>query len=182
MTSGDGDPLRIALLHDGSAGGDQAHELAAALRAAGHHPHLLSASPAGPTQALLRRRGFTGRLTPVPFGVAALLRGGFDVAHAFSPADALTALVWRRLVGRPAVFTCAEPLQRDGLADRRLRLWVLQHAVGDSDAVIAATEEAQAALARWMALDAPVIESRDAAGYERLYRELLAGRDELPSH
>jgi hypothetical protein len=181
VTRNDRGPLRIALLHDGSAGGSEARELAAALRAAGHHPRLLSAQPADPAEALLRRRGFAGRMTAVPLGVAALLRGGFDVAHAFSPADALTARLWRRLVGRPAAFTCAEPLDRDRLADRRLRLWLLQRAVGDSDAVIAATEESRAALARWLALDAPVIESRDAAAYERLYRKLLAGGDELPS-
>jgi hypothetical protein len=74
------------------------------------------------------------------------------------------------------VFTCIEPLDRDRLADRRLRLWLLQRAVQDSDALVAATEESRAALARWLALDAPVIASGDAAGYERLYRELLAQR------
>jgi hypothetical protein len=166
--------MRIALLHDDSTGARHACELADALRDAGHDPHVLSAHPAGPAEALLRRRGFAGSLTPVPSGVVALLRGGFDVAQAFSPADALTALTWRRLVGRPAVFTCTEPLDRERLADRRLRLWLLQRAVRDTDALIAATAEARAALARWLALDAPVIESRDAAGYERLYRELLA--------
>ena len=168
--------MRIALLHNGSAGGRHAHELADALREAGHDPHVLSARPAGPAEALLRRRGFAGSLTPVPSGVVALLRGGFDVAHAFSTADALTALTWRRLGGGPAVFTCTEALRRDRLADRRLSLWLLQRAVQDTDALVAATEESREALARWLALDAPVIESHDAAGYERLYRELLIRR------
>jgi hypothetical protein len=67
-------------------------------------------------------------------------------------------------------------LDRDRLADRRLRLWLLQRAVHDTDALIAATEESRAALVRWLALDPPVIELHDAAGYERLYRELLARR------
>jgi hypothetical protein len=168
--------MRIALLHHGSAGGRHARELAEALRSAGHDPHVLSARPAGPAEALLRRRGFAGSLTAVPSGVVALFRGRFDVAHAFSASDALTALTWRRLVGRPAVFTCTEPLDRDRLADRRLTLWLLQRAVDDTDALVAATEESRAALARWLALDVPVIESRDAAGYERLYRELLVRR------
>ena len=106
----------------------------------------------------------------------ALIRGHYDVAHAFSPSDALTALTWRRLGGGPVVFTCTESLDRDGLADRRLRLWVLEHAVQDADALVAATEESRAALARWLALDVAVIKSGDAAGYERLYRDLLARR------
>src|SRR5439155_20958910 len=127
---------------------------------------------------LLDRRGFARSLTAVPSGVAALVRGGFDVAHAFSPADALTALVWRRLAGRPvvAVFTCTEVLDRDRLADRRLRLWLLQRAVQDTDALIAATQESRAALVRWLALDPPVIELHDEAGYAALYRDLIARR------
>jgi hypothetical protein len=179
VTRGDHEPLRIAVLHPGerspgSAGERHALELADAMGDAGHEPHVVSARMAGPAEALLRRRGFAESLTPVPAGVLTLLRGDFDVAHAFSTSDALTALTWCRLGGGPAVFTCAEPLDRDALADRRLRLWLLQRAVRDTDAVIAATEESRAALARWLALDAPVIESRDAAGYERLYRRLLA--------
>jgi hypothetical protein len=168
--------MRIALLHNGSAGGRHASKLADALRGAGHDPRVLSARPAGWAEALLRRRGFAGSLTPVPAGVVTLLRGGFDVAHAYSTSDALTALTWRRLRGGPVVFTSPEPLQRDRLADRRLSLWLLQRAVQDTDAVIAATEESRSALARWLALDAPVIDSHDAAGYERLYRELLVRR------
>ena len=170
------EPISIALLHDGRAGERHARELAEALRSAGQQVQLLRAPTARLAEALLGGRGFSGRLTQLPFGVTALLRSQFDVAHAFSVPDAVTALTWRRLVGRPAVFTCIEPLDRDRLADRRLRLWLLQRAVQDSDALVAATEESRAALARWLALDAQVIASGDAAGYERLYRELLAQR------
>jgi hypothetical protein len=168
--------MRVALLHDGSVGGNHARELANALGEAGHAPQLLSARPAGPIEALLRRRGFAGSLTAVPSGLVALGRGGFDLAHAFSISDALTAVMWSRLVGRPAMLTCTEPLDRDRLADRRLSLWRLERAVQDSDAVVAATDESRAALERWLALDVPVIETSDAAGYERLYRELVARR------
>jgi hypothetical protein len=133
-------------------------------------------SPARPLDALLRRRGFAGPLTHVPLGLAGLVAGGFDVAHAFSPVDALTALAWRRVARGPAVFTCTETLGRERLADRRLRLWLLQRAVEDTDAVIASTEESRAALRRWLAVDAAVIESCAASGHERLYRELLTRR------
>jgi hypothetical protein len=168
--------MRIALLDNGSVGGRHARQLADALRDAGHDPRVLGARPSGPAEALLRRRGFAGSLTSVPCGVVTLVHGGFHVAHAFSTADALTGLMWRRLGGGPVVFTSAEPLQRDRLADRRLGLWLLQRAAHDTDALIAATEESRAALARWLALDAPVIDSHDAAEHERLYRELLTRR------
>src|SRR5207248_2899045 len=62
------------------------------------------------------------------------------------------------------------------LADRRPTLCMLRRAVEETDAVTAAAGESRAALARWLALDVPVIEPHDAAGYERLYRELLARR------
>ena len=176
MTHGDRGAVRVALLDDGAAAAGHAPTLAEALHDAGQDARLLGARRVGAAEALLDRRGFAGSLTGLPSGLAALLRGGFDVAHVFSPADALTALTWRRLAGRPvvAVFTCTEVLDRDRLADRRLRLWLLQRAVQDTDALIAATEESRAALERWLALDPPVIELHDAAGYARLYRELLA--------
>ena len=71
------------------------------------------------------------------------------------------------------MFTCTDTLARASLADRRLRLWALRRAVDDTDAVLVATEESRAALARWLAVDAPLIESHDAARHQRLYRELV---------
>jgi hypothetical protein len=59
------------------------------------------------------------------------------------------------------------------VADRRLRLRLLERAVGDSDAAIAPTEECRAGLLRWLAVEAPLLEPADADAHERLYRELL---------
>jgi len=178
VTPGDRRAVRVALLNDDAAAAGHAPALAEVLRGAGHDVRVIEARRVRAAEVLLDRRGFAGSLTALPSGVATLLRGGFDVAHAFSPADVLTALAWRRLAGRPvvAVFTCTEVLDRDRLADRRLRLWLLQRAVQDSDALIAATEESRAALVRWLALDPPVIELDNEAGYAGLYRELLARR------
>lgn len=198
MTQRPAEPLRIALLHHGygvSAGSDAAKvvgELADGLRAAGHRPCVLT-SHHGLTrrftedevpvvqvgrlpEGMMYRRGFAGPLTHVPLTVRALVGAGYDVAHAFSPQDALAGTLWRRLVGRPTVFTCLETLTRDRLADRRLRLWLLRHAVEGSDMVIAPSVEGGEALWRWMALDAPVIDPRDAGAHERAYRRLMAHR------
>jgi hypothetical protein len=158
--------LRVALVGGGG-------ELVAGLRVAGHRPLLVAERELAPVEALLAVRGFTGSLTAVPSVLAALLRSRADVAEAFSPAAAVGALGWRRLTGRPVVFTCTEPLERGGLADRRLRLRTLAAAVEDSDALLAADEATRAALRRWMAVEAPVAGPQDTATRERLYRELL---------
>jgi hypothetical protein len=123
--------------------------------------------------AVLRRRGFTRPLAHIPVTVASLLAGRYELAHAFTPSDAVAALAWRRRTGRPVVFTCTERLNRANLADGRLRLWLLRRATEEPDAVLAATPVIAASMQRWLALDAPVL---DAAGLERLYGELLAAR------
>lgn len=177
MTAGNGEPLRIALVHHASAA--VVGELAESLRAAGHHADVLAPGPGGLRtfplgEKALRFRGFADPLTHVPSAVAALRRGGFDVAHAFSPQDAIAALAWRRLGGGPVVFSTAQPLGRDSVADARLAFWMLQRALSDSDAVVALTEESRAAMWRWLAMEVPLIEPGDAAGWERLYREARA--------
>jgi glycosyl transferase family 4 len=198
VSPGPGAPLRVALLrHDyGRSPASASHllvrDLADSLHAAGHRPCVLSSHRAAtrrsieggipvvrvrrPPDSLLRRRRFVAPLTHVPLTVGALLAGNYDVAHAFSPEDAGAALVWRRLARRPALFTCTEPLRRELVADRRLRLWLLRHAVEDSDLVTVPTEESRAALWRWLAVDAPVMSPSDARAHERMYRASMAGR------
>ncbi len=170
------------------------HDLAAALRDRGHRPTVLTAHRAlsrRPTseeeipvldvarlpESPLRRRGFTGPLTQIPLILRALLSARHDVVHSFSAPDALAARLWRRRCGRPILFTCTETLSRDRLADRRLRLRLLSSAVEDSDAVLVPTDEAAAALWRWLAVEAPVVDPCDGAAHERLYRRLLAGSE-----
>jgi hypothetical protein len=158
---------RVALL-----GGDPARALAAALGDA----DLISPAGSHAAERLLARRGFTPGLTRVPAAVAALVRGDFDVVHAFTAPDATAALLARRRSGRPVVFTCTEVLDRDRVADRRLRLATLQRAVEECDALLAADDAVRAGLERWFALSPPVLAPRDAAAHERLYRDLLARR------
>lgn len=200
MTNGRVQPLRIALLYHDYLSPHRSdeeryvHELALALLRAGHRVQVLSTRRGGTrrtvedgipvlrvrrlSESILRGRGFAGPLTQVAPGVAALVAGGLDVAHAFSTPDALTALVWRGLVGRPVAFTCVERLRRDVLADRRLRLRLLRRAVEDTGAVIAATEQSRESLWRWLAVDAPVLGSSDSGGHERVYRRLAGQRED----
>jgi hypothetical protein len=148
-------------------------DLAARLRELRHDVGVLGSDPS-PLDALLERRGFTTPVTHLPMTVAALARGRYDVAHAFSAQDAYTALRWRRRSGRPVVFSLTEPIERERLANRRLRLRFLSAALEQSDTVIAHDEDTRAAAWRWLAIDAPVIEPSDGAAHDRLYRSLLS--------
>jgi hypothetical protein len=112
-----------------------------------------------PAEALLRRRGFTPGLSALAH--AHRLRG-YDVLHAFTPIEAVAA---QRHA--PTVFTCSEVLDRTNVADRRLRLWSLERALRRSAAVTAADAAIAASLARWFALDVPVVDD-----YRELYGQL----------
>jgi hypothetical protein len=158
---------RVALLDHTQ--GAYSEKLEAALRADGHAVKLLGEHSIGPVEALLRRRGFTPALSHVPLTVLELLRGTFDIAHAFTGPDAAAALAWRRVHGRPVVFTCTETLDRETLADRRLRLRTLEQGIDDTDAAVAASDDARKAVERWFACSLTVIAADDAGAYARLY-------------
>jgi hypothetical protein len=117
----------------------------------------------------LRLRGFERPLTHLPPVVAELVRGRYDVVHAFSAVDAAAARCWRRVRGGPVVFTCTAPPQRDTVSNRRLRLRLLAAAVERSDAVLAPDESVRDATWRWLAVEPRVVEPDGVAG---LYREL----------
>jgi hypothetical protein len=179
-------PLRIALL-DGAAA-PESGLLAAALHAAGHRPALLTTdaatAPAG-VEVLglrslpawpLRARNIGDGLEHVPHAVLALVRGRFDVAHAFRPIDALAAVAWARRAARPSVLTFVEPLRRETIANRRLRRQTLEHAVEGVGAVLAAGDEIRASLRRMLALDVPSLAPGDADGHLAVYADLAEGQ------
>lgn len=198
MTAGRGEPLRVALVYHGygEASGDRTatvvRDVAASLLGVGVEPSIICSRVGVPARAMedgvrvirtprlpeapLWWRGFTGPLTHLPLVSRHLAGTGYDVTHAFSPPDAHAALSWSRRTGGPVVFTCAETLDRDRLADRRLRLRLLSDAVEQADVVVVPSEAAGAALRRWFAVEPVPIDARDGAGHERLYRRLLAER------
>lgn len=190
--------MNVALLQAPTQGvrGPDARALARALGERGHGATVLS-SHRGPSrtsveegvqtiysrrwpEAPLRFRGFTGPLTPIPQMVAQLLRGRYDLAHAFSPPDALAALWWQRLTGRPVVFTWSEHVSRESLADRRLRLRLVEKAIADANAVVAPDHEAAAQLRRWLMIEPTVIDGADGAAHERMYKSLRRPADHHP--
>lgn len=183
--------MRVALLDHSYGAASLARPLALALTAAGHQAEVLTAGPRsgravedGVTvvrvrplpDSPLRLRKIGDRPGRMPAALAALARGRYDVAHAFTPQDAAVAT---RCPG-PAVFTCPEALTRAVLADRRRRLALWRRAVEGTGAVVAPDPDVAASLRRWLAVQARPIEPGSAEGHLALYRELLRRRASAP--
>jgi glycosyl transferase family 4 len=162
------EPLRVAVLEHDSGGA--AERLAAALAAAGTQATLIS--PAGLPDAPLRLRKIGEAPGRMPAALLELTGGHYDVAHAFTAQDAVVAIAWSRLAGRPAVYTQRDPLTRANLANRRWRLGTLRLALERSAAVVAPDAAAAASLRRWMAVDAEVLATADSAAHLALYAAL----------
>lgn len=187
-------PLRIALLyHPYERSGlseTGISRLANGLAELGYEPTMIACHRGGRTEtnehglsltrvrrlpeAPLRSRGFVAPSTQIPSTVIELFRGRFAIAHAFTEIDACAAYLWRRISGCPVVFTCMHPPTRANLSDRRGRLQLTRHAFRASDVVTVAEGPAQAAVERWLALDVPILNLRDAPAYAGVY-EALSG-------
>lgn len=150
-----------------------ARELAAALRADGAHPRLITSHRGLPRRTRedglevlrlwrppggrLDRRRFEQHLTHVPLSYAALRLGGDDVAHALYATDALAAARWSSRTGRPSVFSFMGIPDRAWLGERRRRPEILRAASQRCDATVALSRAAAAALEHWLGIEARVI-------------------------
>ena len=153
-----------------------AEMLAGAIEAAGGSAVVVGAPRLPLADDLLARRGFMVPLSHLPVLTARLLSANVDVVHAFTAEDAAAARAWRRRTGGPVVVTLTEALDRDRVADRRLRLKLLTAAVEHSDAVLVPDEASREALRRWLAADAQVIAPADAGAHLQLYAGLRPSR------
>jgi Glycosyltransferase Family 4 len=121
--------------------------------------------------APLRLRKIGDRPGRMPGALIALLRGNYDIAHAFTPQDAVVAIAWSRLTGRPAVYTQREPLTRASVADRRLKLATLRLALERPALVLAPDQAVADSVLRWMAVRVRVVSGAEhAALYAELHR------------
>jgi hypothetical protein len=159
---------RVALLeHDD---GGAARMLLTALVPEGAHVELID--PIALPDAPFRLRKIGEAPGRMPGAFLALVRGRYEVAHAFTAQDAAVAIAWSRLRGGTAVFTQREPLTRATVADRRLRLRMLTLALEHAAAVVAPDEEVASSVRRWMAVDPNVLAPEDAAAHLALYAAL----------
>lgn len=150
-----------------------ARDLADGLIERGHSPTLITSHPGLPGRAVeeglpvvrnwrppegrLRRRRYEDYLTHVPFSYLSLRRGGYDLAHALYPTDALAAARWAQESGRPSILSYMGIPSHFGLLSRRLRVDITLRAARGCDAVVALSDAAAAAFRRWLGVEAQVI-------------------------
>jgi glycosyltransferase involved in cell wall biosynthesis len=148
-------------------------ELADGLLARGGSPVLITSHPGSfsrrvedglpvvrlprPPQGRLVRRMYEPYLTHVPLSYAALRAGGYDIAHAVYPTDALAAARWAARSGRPALLSYMGIPDFAGIRERRRRREVLLAALHGCDAVVALSQYAAEAFRWWLGYEPRVI-------------------------
>ena len=121
---------------------------------------IVTGSPGPPDAVRLRRlpedrlvrRQFESHLGHVPALYAHLRRTRYDLVHALHHVDAAVAV----RAGVPTVWTFLGVPHRKGLANRRLRLRLIERARG-ADATLALSHQAAAQFRRWLGIDPIVI-------------------------
>jgi phosphatidyl-myo-inositol alpha-mannosyltransferase len=149
------------------------HDLAAWLAGAGHDVTLLTTHRGAgsataedgfevvrswrPPDRLLRRRAYEDFLATVPIQVRDLLRGGYDVAHAFHPVSAWAAVRAHRLGGPPVVFSPTGIPTRGYLVGYRYRMQINLDAAREAAACSVLSEAAAQPFRRYLLRDPEVI-------------------------
>jgi phosphatidylinositol alpha-mannosyltransferase len=164
--------MRIALLHptywpEVRRGSERMlHDLGTTLAGRGHDVTLLTGHRGRPSVSIedgirvVRRwrpperlpltRAYEYHLASAPNAFLGLLRGRFDIAHAFFPVEAWAAARARRLGGPPLVFSLNGIPTRPYLVGRRYRLETIQSAIRGSEAVCVLSEAAARSLRRYL--------------------------------
>jgi glycosyltransferase involved in cell wall biosynthesis len=160
-------------------GGERlAHDLTAALARRGHDVRLVTSHPGRtartteggvhvarlrrPPDGRLLRRGYEAHLTSIPAAYLELRRRRPAVAHALHHADAQAAI----RAGVPTAWTFLGVPHRAGLANRRLRLDLVQRALRDTTP-LALSHAAAREFRRWLGVDPQVIHpGGDLAAFE----------------
>jgi glycosyltransferase involved in cell wall biosynthesis len=168
------------------------HDLGSALAERGHEVDLLtthrgarSVTPEDGMRVirdwrpppLAPLRWYEQYVSAIPAAVARLARGGYDLAHAFFPADAYAATLARRLGGPPFVFSIHGIPTREYLVARRYRLEAITAAIHAADAVTVLSEAAAEPVRRYLLVEPEILPG--AVDCERFAVEV--DRAELPT-
>ena len=152
------------------------HDIGAQLATLGHEVTLITSHPERASEALedgvrvirTRRpprpgpmRWYEDHIESAPGMAWHLLRGRYDLAHAFQPAYAWAAVGARRLGGPPVVFSFHGIPERPYLVSRRYRLEMLHATVAGAAASTVLSEAAAAVFRRYLLTDPTVL----PAGY-----------------
>jgi glycosyltransferase involved in cell wall biosynthesis len=163
--------VRIALLHptywpEVRRGSERLiHDLAVSLAEGGDEPTIVSSHPGATTRSVEdgvevirarrlpepRRLGFyEDHAANAPNVILRLLRGRFDLAHAFHAADGWAAVQARRLGGPPVVFSFHGIPARPYLVERRGRLAMIKSAAAGAAATTVLSDAAAQAFRRYL--------------------------------
>jgi glycosyltransferase involved in cell wall biosynthesis len=141
------------------------HDLGVSLVGRGHQVTILTAHPGRPGETIedgLRIvRGWRPPAVPpltwyedhvanTPGVIWRLVRGDYDLAHAFHPADAWAAVQARRFGGPPVVFSMHGIPMRQYLVARRYRLEMLRAVVEEAAVCSVLSEAAVAPFRRYL--------------------------------
>jgi phosphatidylinositol alpha-mannosyltransferase len=148
-------------------------DLADGLIEGGHAPRLITSHPGRPSRTVegglpvirhrrlfeerLTRRLYPQYLTHVPFSYASLMRGDYELAHAFFASDAAAAARWSDRTGRPSVFSYMGLPDRPVLADRRHKLRLLEYVTRRCTEIVVLSEIAADGMWRWLGVRPRVI-------------------------
>lgn len=150
------------------------HDLAVELRAGGHAPRILTTYRGSlpymcvedgvevmrlprPPGVVARRRRLQEHVEHMPLLRAALACSRPELVHSFHLTDAAAGARYARRAGVPAVFSFMGIPRREWVASVRMRLALLERAVGESDAVIALSRAARDELWRWLGVEARIV-------------------------
>ena len=148
------------------------HDLGVVLAGRGHEVTLITSHPGRTSRKVeegveivrVRRppsfpplRWYEDHLNSVPGAMLALLRGRFDVAHAFHPAYAWGAAKARRAGGPPFVFSFHGIPERRYLVQRRYRLEMIKLAISEAERVTVLSHAAATPFRRYLLAEPEVL-------------------------
>jgi len=148
------------------------HDLGAALARKGHevtlitsHPHRRESRPEDGMRVIRTRRPprfpplrwYEDHLDSLPAAMLYLLRGRFDVAHAFHPAYAWGAAQAQPLGAPPFVFTFHGIPERRYLVQRRYRLEMMKTAISRASRVTVLSNAAAVPFRRYLLVEPEVV-------------------------
>jgi glycosyltransferase involved in cell wall biosynthesis len=169
--------LSIALIHptywpEVRRGGERlVHDLGEALASRGHDVTLLTTHRARSSSSVedgirvVRSwrpptfppfTWYEDHVVTMPAAAWRLLRGSFDVAHAFFPSSAWAAVRARRLGGPPVVSSLHGIPMREHLVARRYRIEMMRGAMAGAEVSSVLSEAAAAAARRYLLVD-PIV-------------------------
>jgi glycosyltransferase involved in cell wall biosynthesis len=148
------------------------HDLGSALAGRGHEVDVLTTHRARPRvsvedgirvirdwrpPAISPLRWYESYPGAIPTAAARLLRGRYDAAHAFFPADAYAAGLARRAGGPPFAFSIHGVPTREYLVARRYRLELIQRAIASAAAVTVLSEAAAEPVRRYLLVEPEIV-------------------------